>query len=320
MDRLDALKVFCAVVDAGGFSRAADRLAISTSSVTNQVAALEAHFNIKLLHRTTRRMSVTDEGRQCYEMALALLGDMNELESSMLDSNQHPRGSLRVDMPNIISRLFVAPALPAFVAAYPDIRLRMTVGDRMIDMVEDGVDVLIRIGELPNSSLVAKTVLKTTYMCCASPAYLAGHGQPETPEQLSNFACLNFLYPKSHKVRPWMFEREGQQFPLTPRGVLDMDHVESLVEAAKAGCGIVQHLSLSVAEAIRSGALVQILPQWSAPGPDVSVLFHPRHHRAAKVKVFVDFIEQLFKPEMSTNGRSKHGRQTTKKPARGGLS
>jgi LysR family transcriptional regulator for bpeEF and oprC len=296
MDRLDALKVFCAVVDAGGFSRAADKLAISTSSVTNQVLALEAHFKIKLLHRTTRRMSVTDEGRQCYEMALALLGDMNELETNMLDSNQNPRGSLRVDMPNIISRLYVAPALPAFLAAYPDIRLRMTAGDRMIDMVEDGVDVLIRIGELQNSNLIAKTVLKTKYICCASPAYLAAHGQPETPEQLSNFVCLNFLYPKSRKVRQWMFEREGQQFPFTPRGVLEMDHVESLVEAAKAGCGIVQHLSLSVEEPIRTGALVPILEQWSVPGPDVSVVYHQRHHRAAKVKVFVDFVEQLFKP------------------------
>jgi LysR family transcriptional regulator, regulator for bpeEF and oprC len=295
MDRLDALKVFCAVVDAGGFSRAADKLAISTSSVTNQVLALEAHFNIKLLHRTTRRMSLTDEGRQCYDMALALLRDMNELETSMLDSNQHPQGSLRVDMPNIVSRLFVAPALPAFLAAYPDIRLRMTAGDRMIDMVEDGVDVLIRIGELQSSNLVARTVLKTGYVCCASPAYIARHGRPDTPEQLANFACLNFLYPKSRKTRPWMFEREGQQFSFSPPGVMEMDHVESLVEAAIAGCGIVQHLSLSVQAPIASGALMPILEQWRAPGPDVSVLYHQRHHRAAKVKVFVDFIEDLFK-------------------------
>jgi LysR family transcriptional regulator for bpeEF and oprC len=263
--------------------------------VTNQVLALEAHFNIKLLHRTTRSMSVTDEGRQCYDMALTLLGDMNDLESSMLDSNQNPRGSLRVDMPNIISRLFVAPALPIFLAAYPDIRLRMTAGDRMIDMVDEGVDVLIRIGELQNSNLVAKTVLKTKYICCASPAYLAAHGQPETPEQLSNFACLNFLYPKSRKVRQWMFEEDRKQFSFAPRGVLEMDHVESLVEAAKAGCGIVQHLSLSVEEPIRAGLLVPVLEQWSASGPDVSVVYHQRHHRAAKVKVFVDFVEQLFK-------------------------
>lgn len=294
MDRLDALRVFCAVVDAGGFSRAADKLSMSTSSVTNQIRALEAHLNIKLLQRTTRRMSVTDEGRQCYQLALALLRDMDELETSMLDSSQHPQGSLRVDMPSIISRLFVAPALPEFIAAYPDIRLRMTADDRMIDMVEEGVDVLIRIGELQNSSLVARTVLKTRYVCCASPAYLARHGQPETPEQLSDFACLSFLYPKSRRTRPWMFEREGQAFSFNPRGAIEMDHVESLVEAAKAGCGIVQHLSLSVEDAIRTGALLPVLQQWSAPGPDVSVLYQQRHHRAAKVKVFVDFVEQLF--------------------------
>lgn len=295
MDRLDALKVFCAVVDAGGFSRAAEKLAISTSSVTNQVSALEAHFNIKLLNRTTRRMSVTDEGRQCYEMARGLLGDMAELESSMLDSNQHPRGTLRVDMPNIISRMFIAPALPRFLAEYPDIRLRLTAGDRMIDMVEEGVDVLIRIGEPQSASLIAKTVMKSNYVCAAAPAFLALHGRPETPEQLSDFACLNFLYPKSRKVRPWMFEREGQGFALAPPGALEMDHVESLIAAASAGCGIVQHLSLSLAEPIRSGALVPVLEQWRAPGPDVSVLYHPRHHRAAKVKVFVDFVERMFR-------------------------
>jgi LysR family transcriptional regulator for bpeEF and oprC len=295
MDRLDALKVFCSVVDAGGFSRAAEKLSISTSSVTNQVLALEAHFNIKLLNRTTRRMSLTDEGRRCYEMARGLLGDMSELESTMRDSTQHPRGRLRVDMPDIISRMYIAPALPEFLSAYPDISLRMTAGDRMIDMVEEGVDVLIRIGELQSSSLVARTVLKTSYICCAAPDYLAAHGRPETPGHLSDFECLNFLYPTSGKVRPWMFEQDGRQFPYTPRGTLSMDNVESLIEAAKAGCGIVQHLSLSVAEPIRTGELIPILEQWRAPGPDVSVLYHQRHQRAAKVKAFVDFVEGVFR-------------------------
>lgn len=294
MDRLDALRVFCAVVDAGGFSRAADKLAMSNSSVTNHVLALEKHFNIKLLNRSTRRMSLTDEGRQCYQQALELLGGMSELESSMQDSSTHPRGSLRVDMPNIISRMLVAPALPRFLAAYPDIRLRMTAGDRTIDMVDEGVDVMIRMGELHDSKLIAKTVFKTHYLCCASPDFLAIHGQPETPEQLAGFTCLNFLYPKSGKVRPWSFQRDGEKFDYTPQGVLAMDHVESLVEAAKAGCGIVQHTTISLAEPLRSGALVPILQQWTAPGPDVSVLYQQRHQGAAKVKVFVEFVERLF--------------------------
>jgi LysR family transcriptional regulator for bpeEF and oprC len=294
MDRLDALKVFCAVVETGGFSKAADKLGISTPSVTNQIAALETHFNIKLLNRTTRSMSMTDEGRQCYEHALQLLGDMSELEASLQYSNQTPQGSVRVDMPSAISRLYVAPALPRFLAAYPDITLKMTVSDRMIDMVEDGVDVLIRIGHLQNSGLIARTIAKTQYVCCASPDFLRKHGRPQTPDDLTRFACLNFLYPKSRQLRPWVFQKDGVPFSQTPQGVLGMDHVESLIEAAKAGCGIVQQLSVSLMEPIRSGALEVVLPEWGAAGPDVSALFQPRHQRAAKVKVFVDFVESCF--------------------------
>ncbi len=294
MDRLSAMKVFCAVVDAGGFSRAADKLGLSTSSVTNQVLALETHFNIKLLNRTTRRMSLTDEGRQCYDQARTLLLDMSELESNLRDSNQHPRGSLRVDMPAIISRTLVAPALARFVAAYPDIRLHLTASDRTVDIVEEGIDVVIRIGDLPDSNLVARPLAATDYVCCASRQYVAAHGAPQTPEQLADFACLTFVYPKSHKARPWHFARDGERFELTPRGVLATDHVEALIEAAKAGCGIVQLLSLSLADAIRSGELVPLLTDYQASGPRVWALFQQRHQRAAKVTVFVDFVAQLF--------------------------
>lgn len=301
MDRLDALKVYCAVVETGGFSKAADKLGISTSSVTNQVVGLETHFGVKLLNRTTRSMSLTAEGRQCYEHALRLLGDMSELEGSLQDATQTARGILRVDMPGIIGRLFIAPALPRFLAAYPEITLKMTAGDRMIDMVEEGVDVLIRIGELPNSNLIAKTVCRTRYVTCASPDFLRRHGSPQTPENLAAFPCLNFMYPKSRQVRPWVFqhagdgETGGESFMHTPQGGVAMDHVESLIEVAKAGGGIAQHLSVSLAEPLRTGALVPLLEEWQAAGPDVSVLFQQKHHRAAKIKVFVEFVETVFR-------------------------
>jgi LysR family transcriptional regulator for bpeEF and oprC len=295
MDRLEALRIFCTVVDTGGFSRGAEKLGISTSTVTNQILALETHFRIKLLNRTTRRMSVTEEGRQCYDHAIVLLNRMGSLESAMLDSNRHPTGVLRVDMPTIISRQIVAPALPAFLAAYPDITLNMTAGDRMIDMVEEGIDVLIRVGELQDSSLIATTVFRNDFICTASPAFLAKHGTPATPGDLPDFPCLNFLNPRTHVPRPWRFMEEGVEFTHTPRGVAATDHVESLIEAAKAGCGIVQNLSISLIEPLASGALVPILQDWVAPGPPVSILVQQRHLRAAKVKVFVDFVSALFK-------------------------
>ena len=295
MDRLDALKVFCSVVDAGGFRRAADRLGISTTSVTNQVAALEARFRVKLLHRTTRSMSVTDEGRQCYENAMRLLADMNELEDVLRHSTAAPSGLLRVDMPGIIGTRIVSPALPRFLRDYPEVTVRMSANDRLVDMVDEGIDVLVRIGNLLDSRLVAQTLAGTHYVCCASPDYLARRGSPASPEDLDAFECLNFVYPKSQRVRPWYFQRDGQVSSLAPRGIFVTDHVESLIGAAMAGGGIIQVLSIAVQDRIARGALVPVLTDLMAPGPDVAVLFQQRQLRAAKVKVFVEFLHEIFR-------------------------
>ncbi|SHN41947.1 LysR family transcriptional regulator, regulator for bpeEF and oprC [Duganella sacchari] len=295
MDRLDALKVFCAVVDAGGFSRAAAKLGISTSSVTHQIALLEAHFGVRLLNRTTRSMSLTDEGRQCIEQARRLLDDMQELESGLGDTLHEPRGSLRVDMPGILAQRYVAPALPRFLAAYPELSVRLTASDRLIDMVDEGVDVMLRIGELQDSSLVGRSIFKNQYVCAASPVFIAQHGQPPHPDALDDLPCLNFVYPKARQLRPWTFQQDGQLFTVTPRGAVAMDHVDSLNGMAVQGGGVVQHLSVSLMAELRSGALLPVLEAWQAPGPDVSILYPQRHQRAAKIKVFVDFVEQVFK-------------------------
>jgi LysR family transcriptional regulator for bpeEF and oprC len=295
MDRLDALKVFCCVVEAGAFSRAADRLGISTSSVTNQVASLESHFRVKLLNRTTRRMSLTDEGRQCYEHAVRLLGDVDELEGVLRQSNTTPSGLLRVDMPGIIGDLVVAPGLPLFLRSYPEITVRMTANDRLVDMVEEGIDVLVRIGHLPDTHLVAQTLATTRYVCCAAPSYLEQRGTPQSPDDLPAFDCLNFIYPKARRIRPWRFERDGQPASVALRGVFGTDHVETLVAAAVAGGGIIQVLSLSVQDRIARGDLVPVLAEYAAAGPDVAVLFQQQHLRAAKVKAFVDFLHQAFR-------------------------
>ncbi|MBB5607235.1 MULTISPECIES: LysR family transcriptional regulator [unclassified Janthinobacterium] len=299
MDRLESMQVFCAVVEAGGFSKAAQRLGISTSSVTNQVAALEKHFGVRLLQRTTRSMSLTAEGLHCHAQARQLLADMAVLEASLQQAGQRPSGSLRADMPSSISRNIVAPALPRFIAAYPEIDLRMTVSDRLVDMVEEGIDVMLRIGEPQDCFLVARSLFKMEYLCCASPEFLARHGQPQTPQELEQFACLNFLYPKSRQVRPWLFQ-DGQgtePYAHTPASKLSFDHIESMIAAAQAGCGIVQALSVSVMQPLREGSLLPLLQPYRTAGPDVWALFHPRQLRAAKVQVFVDFLAQLFQEQ-----------------------
>lgn len=294
MDRLDMLRVFCAVVEAGAFSRAAEKLSMSTSSVTNHVAALEAHFKVRLINRTTRSMSLTEEGRQCHAQALRLLADMGELEAGLRESGNTPAGVLRIDLPSVISRQYVAPALPAFLRRYPEIELRITVSDRMIDMVEEGIDVLVRIGELPDSGLVARKLASTAYVCCAAPSFLQQYGWPQSPESLDQFACLGFLNPRTRMVRPWRFSHGGVDSSHIPRGLVMMDHVESMIEAGKAGCGIIQQMSVSLSPALRNGELVPVLPEWQAAGPDIFALYQPARRETAKVKVFVDFLREIF--------------------------
>lgn len=291
MDKLDAMRVFCAVVETGGFSRAAERLGMSPSSVTMQVASLESHFRVKLLNRTTRSMSPTSEGMLCYQQAVQLLADMTDLEAQLHDAADVPSGSLRVDMPGIVSRLYVAPALPRFLAQYPEISLRASASDRLLDMVEEGVDVMIRIGNVSDSGLVARALLQTRFICCASPDFVRRHGAPQSPEDLADFACLGFMLPKVRRLRPWSFDGADQ---FHPRTRVSADHVDSLLELCKAGGGIGQFMSLSVAEALRSGELLPLLEPWQAPGPTVYALFQQRHQRAAKVRAFIDFVSGLF--------------------------
>jgi LysR family transcriptional regulator for bpeEF and oprC len=295
MDKLEAMRVFCAVVDAGGFSKAAERLGMPSSSVTKQISSLESHFRVKLLNRTTRSMSLTSEGVLCHQHAVQLLADMAELESQLHDAADIPSGTLRVDMPGLISRLYVSPAIPRFLAQYPGINLRTTVSDRLLDMVEEGVDVLIRIGNVSDSGLVARQLMQTKFICCASPEFISRHGMPPSPDALSGFTCLAFMLPKMRRVRPWVFNGVNDFVPHTR---FSSDHVDSLLELCKAGGGIGQFMSLSVRDALRSGELVPLLEPWQADGPVMYALSQQRHQRAAKVRAFIDFVADLFPREV----------------------
>jgi LysR family transcriptional regulator for bpeEF and oprC len=291
MDKLDALRVFCAVVETGAFARAAEKLGISTSSVTAQVNALETHLHVKLMNRTTRSMSLTGEGRECYEHAQRLLAGMQDLESSLQGAAQAPRGTLRVNMPGLVSRLYVAPALPRFLERHPGLAVQASASDRMVDMVEEGYDVLLRLGDAGDARLVARPLLATQLVCCASPAFVERHGTPATPEELARFDCLHFILPRAGRLREWQFA-DGATF--TPPSRASFDHVDSLVEACKAGAGISQFLSLSVQAELRSGELLPVLAAYQAPGPTLIALYQQRRLRAAKVQAFLDFLEEVF--------------------------
>jgi LysR family transcriptional regulator, regulator for bpeEF and oprC len=201
------------------------------------------------------------------------------------------RGTLRVNMPGLVSRLYVAPALPCFLARHPDLAVEASASDRMLDMVEEGYDVLLRLGDVGDPRLVARPLLATRFVCCAAPAFLERHGTPASVQELAGFACLHFILPRTRRLRAWQFA-DGQV--LTPPARAAFDHVDSLLEACKAGAGIGQFLSLSVAAELRSGALVPLLADCQAPGPTLTALYQQRHQRAAKVQAFVDFLAQVF--------------------------
>ena len=201
MDRLLALQTFARVVELGGFTKAAESLRLSKTTVSDLVQNLEAHLGARLLQRTTRRVTVTPEGAAFYERCARILTDLEEAEASVMQTRVAPKGRLRVDAPGALARLFIIPRLPQFLARYPDLRLELGLGLRPVNLVEEGVDCVVRVGELPDSSMVARRIGAMSFVCCASPAYLREHGAPRAPEDLAG-APLRQLHVRSHRTSP----------------------------------------------------------------------------------------------------------------------
>lgn len=294
IDRFEALRVFCRIVEIGSFSRAAQQLEMSNSSVTNHLTNLESHLGVRLLNRTTRKLSLTDEGRACYERARELLNELGEMEESLQGATAVPKGVLRIDVPTVIGRIYIAPALLRFTQLHPDLTVKMTLNDQVLGPEEGGVDVSIRIGELKDSGRVAKTIQHTRYVCCASPDFLAKHGMPAAPQDLPGYPQLGFLQPTTGKPVPWFFAKDGAAFEQMPDARIWINHAESLMDAAMSGGGVVQLLSLSLRPYIAASTLVPILAEWSAPGPPISIIYPPSRHQPAKISAFVKFVSELF--------------------------
>lgn len=290
---MESLRVFCRVVELNSFSRAADQLEMSNASITNHVASLESHFGVRLLNRTTRKLSLTDDGRSCYESAQRLLGEMKELEEILQGAKQKPTGMLRVDVPTAIGRIYIAPALSRFTAKYPEMSIMMNVTDRVVDAVEERVDVVIRLGKLKDSNMVARTIHQPRFVCCATPDFLARHGTPKTPDDLAHYPCLGFIQPNTGQLVPWTFAQGDQQITYTPKATISINHADSLIHTALSGAGIIQLLSLSLNPPIAAGLLKPILEDWSTAGPPVSVMYPQNRHLSPKVRVFVDFVAEL---------------------------
>jgi LysR family transcriptional regulator for bpeEF and oprC len=294
MDRLQAMKVFTRVVETNSFSRAADTLDLPRASVTVVVQQLEAHLKTRLLQRTTRRLSLTPDGAAYYERCVRILADIEETESSFTAASRGPRGKLRVDMPGAIGRLIVMPRLDAFHARYPDVELMLGFGDKPVDLIQDGVDCVIRVGTLQDSSLVARRIGVYQGVTVASPDYLERHGTPTTIEDLEQHVAVNYFRSSTGRLMDMTFVVDGEPVEVKMRGSIAVNDAEAYVATGLKGVGLIQAPRFMALPYLQSGELVEVLSQWKPLPLPISAVYPHSRHLSPAVRAFVDWVAELF--------------------------
>ncbi|MFT4265864.1 MAG: LysR family transcriptional regulator [Xenophilus sp.] len=296
MDQIQTMRVFVRVVEAGSFTRAADTLDLPKGTVTKQIQALEARLRVKLLNRTTRRVTVTPDGAAYYERAARLLNDFDELEASMANSNAAPSGRLRVDVGTSAARLIVIPRLAGFIDQYPDIQVDLGVTDRAVDLIGDNVDVVIRSGEITDPSLVARRIGTLPFVTVAAPAYLKKYGTPQTPHDLERGRqhVISFFTSGSRRAHPLQFRKDGDVLEVSHPYRLAVNDSNAYTSAALSGFGVAQMVRFIAAPYLASGELVELFPDWHCDPLPVHVVYPPNRHLSAKVRAFVDWTAAEF--------------------------
>jgi LysR family transcriptional regulator for bpeEF and oprC len=294
MNKLQAMEVFVQVVDAGGFTRAAENMQLPKATVSTLIQSLETALAVKLLHRTTRHVSVTADGAAYYERCLRILSDVREAEESLSRTRLSPSGRLRVDAPTGLSSEVIVPALPDFFARYPDILLELGSSDRTVDLVEEGVDCAVRGGQLGDSSLIARRVGIMHFITCATPGYLATYGKPAHPNELVRHRCVNYFSARTGKIFDWDFTRDGERVQVALPGMIAVNDTNSYIAAGLAGLGIVQMPGFLMEPMLKDGRFETLLEDWSSDPLPVHVVYPQNRHLSAKVRVFVEWVAELF--------------------------
>ncbi len=297
LDNLGAIATFVRLAETFSFKATAQQLGMSGPAVSKAIARLEAHLGTRLFHRTTRRVSLTDDGQAFLERCRRILEDVREAEELLTSRRLTPRGRLRVQMPLGFGRHVVLPMLPGFLARYPDLAVDVDLSDRIVDFADEGLDVAVRIGELPDSRLIARRIYDIRFVTCASPAYLARHGTPRKPEDLARHRCLAYWMPQLAQHREWPFAHRGVRFAYAPSGKLNVNNSEALVDAAVRGEGIVSVATFLAADAFKAGKLKVVLREFVTMGPPVSVVYLPSRHLSARVRAFLDFLAAVVPEE-----------------------
>lgn len=295
MDKIHAMQLFVRVAELESFSRAADTLGLPKGSVSRQIQALETHLGTRLLHRTTRRVQLTQDGMVYYERARDLLANIDELDGLFLHDPATISGRLRVDMPVAVAKNVVMPRLPAFLQQYPGIELELSSSDRRVDVIGEGFDCVVRIGTLRDSGLVARPLGKLTVVNCASLGYLERFGYPHSPEDLASHAVIH--YALNLGVRPQGFEYflNNETHWVKTGGVLTVNSTETYHAACLAGLGIIQVPRTAVREALRTGQLTEILSLYRAQPMPVSLIYPHRRNLSRRVHLFMEWLGDVLK-------------------------
>jgi len=289
MDRLDAMRVFTRIVDLRSFTQAADDLALPRATVTHTIQQLERRLGVRLLHRTTRQVSPTLDGEAYYRRCQRLLADFEETEAAFGDARARPRGKLRVDLQGNLARHFLFPHLGGFFERFPEIELEIGLGDRLVDLVREGVDCVLRAGEPRDSSMVGRRVAQLAQVTCASAGYLSTHGQPRSIDELQAHRAVNYL-GASGRAMTFDFIVDGAPRSVQLAGPVTVSHADAYVGCCEAGLGLIQLPRYHVQAQLQAGVLQEVLAAWRPAPMPVSVLYPHHRQLSARVRVFVDWV------------------------------
>lgn len=289
MDKLSSLRAFVAVVETGGFSSAARQLGVSKAQVSKQIAQLEESLGVRLLHRTTRRVTATSSGQAYFEQCQPLLLELDELDSVVQSKNATPSGELRITAPISFAELRLMPVVAEYSERYPDVQLRLNLTDKFVDLIEERIDVAIRIGRLEDSTLVASKLGATSMQVCATPAYLTGNGMPTEPTQLSQHDCVvDSNYPGK---ADWLLGSDDQAMTVKVSSKIQVNSARAARELVLAHRGIGYLPSFAINDDIKAGRLIHLFPKYATAPLGIYAVYTHRRHLSAKVRLFVEMIK-----------------------------
>jgi DNA-binding transcriptional LysR family regulator len=309
MDRFLALRVFGRLVETGGFGRAADALRLPKSTVTKLIQGLEAELGVRLLERTTRRVTVTTEGAAYYEHTRHMLAELDAFETTLAGGQANPLGSLRIDTGGSVAASLILPDLPDFRAKYPGIRVQLGVTDRTVDLIGEGIDCAIR-STADDPDLVTRKIAESSFTLCATPAYLAARGKPDSPDAIrrDRHEVIGYASVRTGRPLPLRFRRDGRDIEIEVAGAVEVNESNAHTAAVRSGLGLVQALTFTVATHIARGELVAVLDDWRPPPLPVYLVYPPERRHNARLRAFVDWISEALPARIAAAERVLPGK------------